>query len=172
MFGFFKKQDEEEKNKLETITRINRLINAGASRDYVVALSAIWYVQASNDPNTLESQKLVPGILGILEHLFVEEAKAVDDDVYQFFIKTIQISEYKALFYETQSIFDTGRKEIQKQFPSGRETVAEVCSYYANVILNTTKQQDKKTLCNIIMQLWEKIDTLCGLANKAEKDLF
>lgn len=171
MFGYFKK-DKSERSQLETITRINRLINAGASRDYVVAVSAIWYIQASNDPNTLESQKLVSGILAILEHLFVEEAKAVDEDVHKLFIETIQKSEYKALFYETQSIFDVGRAEIQKTFSFGQETVAEVYSHYANVIFNTTKQKNKNLLHNILIGLWDNIDTLCGLANQAEKDLF
>lgn len=137
-----------------------------------MALSAIWYIQASNDPNTLESQKLASGILAFLEHLFVEEAKAVDEDVHKLFVETIQKSKYKALFYETQSIFDAGRAEIQKTFSFGQETVADVYSYYANVLLKNTKQKDKELLHKILVHLWGKIDTLCGLANKAEKDLF
>lgn len=174
MFKFIKnKHNELEKpNKLATITRINRLINAGASRDYVAALSAIWYLQASNNPNTLESQKLSSSILSILEYLFVEEAKAVNEDVHQFFIETIEISEYNALFYETQPIFDVGKAEIQKTFFFGQETVADVYSYYASVLFEHTKQKDRELLHKILVHLWDKIDTLCGLANQAEKDLF
>ncbi|BFQ94346.1 hypothetical protein [Gallibacterium anatis] len=159
-------------SKFDTITRLNRLITAGANRDYVAAISAIWYLQASNDPNTVESQKIVPVILGTLENFFVEEAKAVDNDVYLLFIETIKKSEYGALFDESQSIFDVGRKEISKHFPFDRVQVMDIYSHYANVILRTTKQKDKQRLLKILELLAEKVDFMCGLANKAESDLF
>ncbi|MCT8573610.1 hypothetical protein Q7511_07400 [Glaesserella parasuis] len=159
-------------SKFDTITRINRLINAGANRDYVAAVSAIWFLQASNNPNTSESQKLVPIILGTLESFFVDEAKAVDEDVYLFFAETIKRSEYRALFDEGQTIFDVGKKEISKNFSFGSVSVMEVYAHYANVMLETTKQQNKQRLLQILQLLAEKIDMMCTLANKAESDLF
>lgn len=159
-------------SKFDTITRLNRLINAGANRDYVAAVSAIWFLQASNDPNTLESQKIVPVILGTLENFFVDEAKAVDEDVYRFFVETIKRSEYGALFDEGQAIFDVGREEISKNFSFGNANVMDVYLHYANVMLKTTKQQDKQRLLKILELLAEKVDMMCGLANKAESELF
>ena len=159
-------------SKFDTITRLNRLINAGANRDYVTAVSAIWFLQASNDPNTLESQKIVPVMLGTLENFFVDEAKVVDEDVYLFFVETIRKSEYGALFDEGQAIFDVGREEILKSFSSGRDTVMDIYAHYANVILRTTKQQDKQRLLQILELLAEKVDMMCILASKAESELF
>lgn len=158
-------------SKFNTITRLNRLITAGANRDYVTAVCAIWYLQASNDPNTRESQKLVGKILGTLENFFVEEAKVVDEDVYEFFVETINRNEYGALFDEGQTVFDVGKKEISKIFPSREHTVAEIYSHYANVILNTTQQQNKQRLLQILELLWEKVDMMCVLANQAEREL-
>lgn len=159
-------------SKFDTITRINRLINAGANRDYVAAVSAIWFLQASNDPNTPESQKIVPAILGTLENFFVDEAKAVDEDVYLFFVETIKRSEYGALFDEGQTIFDVGREEIEKNFSFGNVGVMEIYAHYANVMLKETKQQDKQRLLQILKLLAEKVDMMCALANQAESDLF
>lgn len=158
--------------KFYTITCLNRLINAGADRDYIGAVSAIWYLQASNDPNTLESMKIVPKILGTLEYFFIEEAKAVDEDVYELFINITKNNEYGALFSETQSIFDVGRNEISKTFNWGAKPIMEVYTHYANVMLKTTKQQNKRRLLQYLEALGEKVDELCGLANQAERDLF
>lgn len=52
MFGMFK---ENQNSGFSTISLLNRLISAGAEREFVTAVSAIWFVQASNDPNTRES---------------------------------------------------------------------------------------------------------------------
>ena len=159
-------------SKFDTITRLNRLINAGANRDYITAVSAIWFLQASNDPDTSESQKIVPIILGTLENFFVDEAKALDEDVYLFFVETIRKSEYGALFDEGQVIFDVGIEEISKNFSFGEADVMNVYAHYANVILRTTKQQNKQRLLQILELLAEKLDMMCDLANKAESELF
>lgn len=159
-------------SKFETITRINRLISAGANCDYVAAVSAIWYLQASNDPNTSESRKIVPAILGTLENFFVDEAKAVDEDVYLFFVEIIKKSEYGALFDEGQTIFDIGREKIAETFSFGNISVMEIYAHYANVMLETTKQQNKQKLLQILELLGEKVDMICTLANKAESDPF
>ena len=79
-----------------TTSLLNRLINSGADRKFVRAVSAIWYLQASNDPNTEGSRKIVPAILGTLENFLVEEAKAVDDDLFNVFTSIIKNSEYGA----------------------------------------------------------------------------
>lgn len=154
-----------------TISLLNRLINSGADRKFVRAVSAIWYLQASNDPNTEGSRKIVPAILGTLENFLVEEAKAVDDDLFNFFTSIIKNSEYGALFDEAQAIFDVGLREIEENFSFTQHPVMDIYAYYANVMLETTKQ-DKYRLLKILELLAVKIDGLCGLANQAEKDLF
>ena len=151
-----------------TTSLLNRLINSGADRKFVRAVSAIWYLQASNDPNTEGSRKIVPAILGTLENFLVEEAKAVDDDLFNLFTSIIKNSEYGALFDETQAIFDVGLRE---NFSFNQHPVMDIYAYYANVMLETTKQ-DKYRLLKILELLAVKIDELCGLANQAEKDLF
>ncbi len=47
----------------------------------------------------------------------------------------------------------------------------EIYSHYANVMLNTTKQ-NKKNLLDTLQVLAQYVDKICGLANQAEKDLF
>jgi hypothetical protein len=154
-----------------TISFLNRLINTGAERKFVTAVSAIWFLQASNDPNTRESQQIAGGIVGILENFFVEEARAIDADVFKLFTSTINNSEYGALFEETQPIYAAGRKEVNAKFPPGSTSIMEIYSHYANVMLATTKQ-DKKTLLDTLQVLAQYVDEMCGLANQAEKDLF
>jgi len=170
MFGMFKKK-KEQKSGFPTIALINRLISAGAEREFVTAVSAIWFVQAANDPNTQESQQLAGGILGTLENIFVEEARATDVDVFELFTSTINNSEYGALFEESQPIYTIGREEVNEKFPPGSAEVMEVFSYYANVMGSTTKQ-NKENLLNNLQTLSEYVDKMCGLANQAEKDLF
>lgn len=128
-------------------------------------------MQASNDPNTLESQQITGGILGTLENFFVEEARAIDVDVFKLFTNTISNDEYGALFEEPQPIYAAGRKEVNEKFPPGSTEIKEIYSHYANVMLNTTKQ-DKKNLLNTLQTLAGYVDKMCGLANQAEKDLF
>lgn len=168
MFGMFKKN---QKSGFPTISLLNRLISAGAEREFVTAVSAIWFVQASNDPNTRESQQITGGILGTLENFFVEEARAIDVDVFKLFTNTISNDEYGALFEEPQPIYAAGRKEVNEKFPPGSTAIMEIYSHYANVMLNTTKQ-DKKNLLNALQTLAGYVDKMCGLANQAEKDLF
>lgn len=48
----------------------------------------------------------------------------------------------------------------------------DIYAHYANVILRTTKQQDKQRLLQILELLAEKADMMCGLASKAESELF
>lgn len=81
-------------------------------------------------------------------------------------------SEYRALFDEGQAIFDIGREEISKNFSFGDAAVMDVYAHYANVMLRTTKQQDKQRLLQILELLAEKVDMMCALANKAESELF
>lgn len=165
------KLDEPLKSGFSTISLLNRLISAGAEREFVTAVSAIWFVQAANDPNTPESQQIAGGIIGTLENFFVEEARAIDFDVFNLFTSTINNSEYGALFEESQPIYAAGRKEVNEKFPSGSTEVMEVYSHYANVMLNTTKQ-NKKNLLDTLQALAPYVDKMCGLANQAEKDLF
>ena len=154
-----------------TISLLNRLISAGADREFVAAVSAIWFVQASNDPNTRESQKIAGGIIGTLENFFVEEARAIDADVFKLFTRTINNNEYGALFEEPQPIYAAGRKEVNEKFPPGSTAIEDIYSHYANVMLNTTKQ-NKEILLNTLQALAGYVDNMCGLANQAEKDLF
>ena len=153
------------------VSLLNRLITEGAEREFVKAVCAIWYLQASNDPNTFESKQIVGGILGHLENIFVLEAKAIDDDLYNLFIQIIKNSENGALFEDAQPIYTAGRNEVIEKFPVGKVEVMEVYSYYANVILKTAKQ-NKKTLLNNLNILAKYIDMMCGFANKAEKNIF
>ena len=165
------KLDEPLKSGFPTISLLNRLISAGAEREFVTAVSAIWFVQAANDPNTPESQQIAGGIIGTLENFFVEEARAIDLDVFNLFTSAINNSEYGALFEESQPIYAAGRKEVNEKFPPGSTEVREMYSHYANVILNTTKQ-NKKNLLDALQALAPYVDKMCGLANQAEKDLF
>ena len=174
MFSMFKKKQKSEepaKTGFPTISLLNRLIGAGAEREFVTAVSAIWFVQAANDPNTRESQQIAGGIVGTLENFFVEEARAIDVDVFKLFTGTINNSEYGALFEESQPIYAAGRKEVNEKFPPGSAAVMEIYSHYANVMLNTTKQ-NKENLFNTLQALAVYVDKMCGLANQAEKDLF
>jgi hypothetical protein len=166
MFEIFKK-----KSGFPTISLLNRLITAGAEREFVTAVSAIWFLQASNDPNTRESQQIAGRIIGTLENFFVEEARAIDVDVFELFTSTICNSEYGALFEESQPIYVAGRKEVNEKFPPGSTFIMEMYSHYANVMINTTKQNKKYLLSNL-RALAEYIDKMCELANQAEKDLF
>jgi len=154
-----------------TISFLNRLITAGAEREFVNAVCAIWFLQASNDPNTPESQQIVGGIIGTLENFFVVEAEAIDADVFKLFTLTIKNSEYGALFEETQPIYTAGRNEVNEKFPVGSAEVMEIYAHYANVMLKTTKQ-NKETLLSTLQTLAEYVDRMCGLANQAEKNLF
>lgn len=163
--------DEQLKSGFPTISLLNRLIGVGAEREFVRAVSAIWFVQAANDPNTKESGEIAGGIIGTLENFFVEEARALDVDVFKLFTDTIDKSEYGALFEETQPIYDAGRKEVNEKFPAGSTAVMEIYSHYANVMLKTTKQ-NKKNLLDTLQVLAQYVDKMCGLANQAEKDLF
>ena len=176
MFEMFKKKqksdlDEPVESGFPTISLLNRLISAGAEREFVTAVSAIWFVQAANDPNTRESQQIVGGIIGTLENIFVEEARAIDVDVFKLFTSIINNSEYGALFEEPQPIYAAGRKEANEKFPPRSTAVMEIYSHYANVMLNTTKQ-NKKNLHDTLQVLAEYVDKICRLANQAEKDLF
>lgn len=171
MFNLFKKNEKSVSTEFTTITYLNRLITAGADPDFVTAVSAIWFLQASNDPNTRESQKIAGGIIGTLENLFLEEARAVDSDVFNLYQKTINNSQYGALFDDTQPIYTAGRNEVHKEFTPGTAMIMEIYSHYANVMLQTTKQ-DKKHLLGTLQALAEYVDKMCGLANKAEKNLF
>jgi hypothetical protein len=166
------KVHEQLESGFPTISILNRLISAGAERKFVTAVSAIWFLQASNDPNTQESQQIAGSILGTLENFFVEEARAIDEDVFKLFTSTINNNEYGALFEETQPIYTAGRKEVDEKFPPGGGTqIMEIYSHYANVMLNTTKQ-NKKNLLDTLQVLAQYVDKICGLANQAEKDLF
>ena len=165
------KLDQSLKSGFPTISFLNRLISAGAEREFVTAVSAIWFVQAANDPNTPESQQIAGVIIGTLENFFVEEARAIDFDVFNLFTSTINNSEYGALFEESQPIYAAGRNEVNEKFPPGSTQVMEVYSHYANVMLNTTKQ-NKKNLLDTLQALAPYVDKMCGLANQAEKDLF
>ena len=165
------KLDKPIESGFPTISLLNRLISAGAEREFVTAVSAIWFVQAANNPNTPESQQIAGGIIGTLENFFVEEARAIDFDVFNLFTSTINNSEYGALFVESQPIYAAGRKEVNEKFPPGSTQVMEIYSHYANVMLNTTKQ-NKKDLLDTLQALAPYVDKMCGLANQAEKDLF
>lgn len=168
MFGMFKKK---QKSGFPTISFINRLISAGAEREFVTAVSAIWFLQASNDPNTPGSQQIAGAIIGTLENFFVEEASAIDVDVFKLFTSTISNSQYGALFEEPQPIYAAGRKEVNEKFPPCSTEIMEIYSHYANVMLNTTKQ-DKQNMLNTLQALAGYVDKMCGLANQAEEDLF
>lgn len=165
------KLDEPLKSGFPTISFLNRLISAGAERKFVTAVSAIWCLQASNDPNTRESEQVAGTIVGTLEKIFVEEARAIDIDLFKLFTCTINSSEYGALFEEAQPIYAAGRREIFEKFPPGGTSVMEIYSYYAKVMLDTTKQ-DKMNLLGTLQVLAQYLDKMCGLANQAEKDLF
>jgi hypothetical protein len=172
MFNFFKKKKENSiTTEFTTITYLNRLITAGAERDFVNAVCAIWYLQASNDPNTRESKEIVGGILGTLENFFVEEARVVDTDVFNLYKNSISRSTYGALFDETQPIYTAGRNEVNSKFPTGTAMVMEIYSHYANVMLQTTKQ-NKEDMLGTLQTLAGYVDRMCELANKAEKNLF
>lgn len=171
MFNLFKKKEQPATTGFPTISLLNRLITAGADREFVNAVSAIWFLQASNDPNTQESQQIVGEILGTLENFFVEEARMIDADVYKLFSLTISESEYGALFDDTQPIYAAGRKEVNEKFPPGTEMIMDIYSHYANVILQTTKQ-DKEIVLQTLHALAKYVDMMCGLANEAEKKLW
>ncbi len=156
-------------SEFTTITYLNRLITAGAKQDFITAVCVIWYLQASNDPNTPESQQIAGGIIGTLENFFVEEARAVDATTYKLFTDTINESKYGALFYETQPIYAKGRKEVMENFPVNNHAVMEIYSHYANVMLQTTNQ-NKKNILDILGTLAEYVDRMCGLANQAENN--
>ena len=134
-------------------------------------MSAIWFLQASNDPNTRESQKIAAGMIGTLENFFVEEARVIDDDLFKFFTTTINSSKYRALFEETQPIYTAGRKEVNKRFPPGTKMVDEIFDHYANVMLSTTKQ-DKNNMLSYLHAIDFYLDKMCGLANQAEREGF
>jgi hypothetical protein len=168
---YIEKKDKPATTGFSTISFLNRLITAGAEREFVHAVCAIWYLQAGNDPNTPESQQIVGTILGTLENFLVEEAAAIDDDVLKLFTLTIKNSEYGALFEETQPIFTVGQNKVHEKFPPGSTEVMEIYAHYANVMLKTTKQ-NKDTLLSALQALAEYVDTMCGLANQAEKNLF
>ncbi len=165
------KLDEPIESGFPTISLLNRLISAGAEREFVTAVSAIWFVQAANDPNTPESQQIAGSIIGTLENFFVEEARAIDFDVFNLFTSVINNSEYGALFEESQPIYAAGRKEVNEKFPPGSTQIMEIYTHYANVMLNRTKQ-NKKDLLDTLQALAPYVDKMCGLANQAEKDLF
>ncbi len=171
MFNIFKKKDKSVATGFTAIALLNRLITAGAEREFVNAVCAIWFLQASNDPNTQESQQITGEILGTLENFFVEEARAIDADVFKLFTSIINNSEYGALLEETQPIYAAGRKEVDEKFPPGKDMIMDVYAHYANVILKTTKQ-NKKTLLGTINVLGEHVGKMCELANQAEKNLF
>ncbi len=171
MFNMFKKKDKPVTTDFAAISFLNRLITAGAEREFVNAVCAIWFLQASNDPNTPESQQIAGGIVGTLENFFVVEAAAIDADVFKLFTRTINNSEYGALFEESQTIYTAGRNEVNEKFPPGSKGVMEIYAHYANVMLKTTKQ-DKKTLLSTLNALAEYVDKMCGLANQAEKNPF
>lgn len=154
-----------------TISLLNRLINSGVERRFITAASVLWYLQATNDPNTKESAKLIPSILGALEHIFVEEARAVDNDLFKLFSDIIQRSENNALFSDAQCIFTVGLETFRKDFPSESKQVMEVYVHYANIMLATTKQ-DQWMLSAILKLLAKKVEELCVMADKAEKELF
>lgn len=171
MFNILKKKDKPVTTDFATISFLNRLITAGAEREFITAVCAIWFLQASNDPNTPESQQIAGGIIGSLENFFVVEAAAIDTDVFKLFTRTINNSEYGALFDKFQPIYTAGRNEVTEKFPPGSKEVMEIYAHYANVMLKTTKQ-NKETLLSTLNALAEHVDKMCGLANKAEKNLF
>jgi hypothetical protein len=166
MFNIFKKKDKLVSTNFTTIPLLDRLIVAGAELEFVNAVSAIWFLQASNDPNTHESQQIAGGIIGTLENFLVKEAESIDASVFKLFVHTINDSEYGALLEETQSIYTVGRKVVNGKFDSGSARVMEIYSYYANVMLKTTKQ-DKETLLGTLNALAEYVDKMCELANQA-----
>ncbi len=165
------KKNKAINNEFITTQYINRLILEGANRQFVISLSAIWFLQASNDPNTRESKQIAGGIIGTLENFFVQEALAIDAGVLNLFIDTISQSEYGALFEDTQPIYTAGRNEVSERFPPGTKTVNEIYDYYANLMLKTTKQ-DKKSMFCTLQTLAIYIDKMCGLANEAERNGF
>lgn len=171
MFDIFKKKDKPVTTGFTTIAFLNRLITAGAEREFVNAVCAIWFLQASNDPNTPESQQIAGGIIGTLENFFIEEARAIDADIFKLFTSTINNSEYGALIEESQPIYASGRKEVNEKFPPGSKQIMEIYAHYANIMLKTTKQ-NKETLLSTLNTLAEYVDKMCGLANQAEKNLF
>ena len=164
-----RKKEAALTTEFSTLSYLNKLKTAGADREFVIAVSAIWFLQASNDPNTPESQQLVGGILGTLENFFIEEARAVDSDVYQLYMTTIQRSQYGALFDDTQPIYTAGRNEVNNTFPPGTSMVMEIYAHYANVMLRTTKQ-DKQNLLKNLKALADFVDKMCALAEKAERE--
>ncbi|MFD3397363.1 hypothetical protein ACE41R_11070 [Alteromonas macleodii] len=167
----YSEKNEQSGDGFSTISYLNRLIRAGVEREFVTAVSAIWFLQASNDPNTQESQYIAGVIVGTLENFLLEEAHVTDIDVFNLFTKTINESEYKALFVESQPIYSAGRKEVNDKFPPGATSIMEIYAYYANVMLKATKQ-DKRRLLADLQSLAQYVDEMCGLANQAEKDLF
>lgn len=166
MFNIFKKQDKRVPTNFKAIPLLDSLIVAGAELEFVNAVSAIWFLQASNDPNTHESQQIAGGIIGTLENFLVKEAESIDINVFKLFIHTINNSEYGALLEETQSIYTVGRKVVNGKFNSGSSTIMEIYLYYANVMLKTAKQ-DKKALLGTLNALAEYVDNMCELANQA-----
>lgn len=158
-------------SEFTTVSYLNRLITSGADPKFVNAVCVIWFLQASNDPNTKESQQIAGGIIGTLENFFVEEARAIDSEVFNLYKNTINISEYGALFEETQPIYASGRKEVNDNFQPGTAMVMEIYTHYANVMLKTTRQ-NKKNLLSTLQILADYVDKMCGLANQAEKKLF
>jgi hypothetical protein len=171
MFGIFKKKGKPESTGFTTITLLNRLTTAGADPRFINAICAIWFLQASNDPNTRESQQIAGGIIGTLENFFVEEARAIDNDTFKLFTSTINHSKYGALIEESQPIYASGRKEVNEKFPPGSKSIMEIYAHYANVMLETSKQ-NKTNLLATLNALAEYVDKMCGLANQAEKKLF
>ena len=165
--NLLKRNITKEGSEMSTIELLNRLINTGAEKEFVDAVCAIWYLQANNDPNTSESQKIAGGIIGTLENFLVEEAQEVDTETFQSFQEIINKSHYGALFDDTQPIFTIGHNEVLNDFElDGSITVMELYSHYANVMLQNT-HQNKGHLLNTLKALAEYVDHMCGLANKA-----
>lgn len=165
------KLHENSKSGFPTISLINRLISVGAERDFIRAVSAIWYIQASNDPNTPESQEIAGAIVGTLENFFVEEARILDAELFKLYTDIINRNEYGALFEDAQPIFDSGRNVIKERFQLSNELIEDLYSFYANMMLKTTKQ-NKNNLLLTLQELAKYVDEMCSLANKAENDLF